>query len=106
MDFDIEIKQHLNQLLEEFGEYKRKNIAKKDNLRQEKNQLDNYFEELSGNYRQALNDLSDEYKAQGMSDVNHTREQLANHFNNKYQKLDNEFEETKAEYRRRAQSLR
>lgn len=106
IDFDNEIKQHLNILLEEFEQYKQRNRNDQTELQNFSNKVSQYFDDLSSDFSQALSGLDEEQKAQGLSSINQSNEMANNHFQRQVQRLQEEFEQTKNEYRQRARSLR
>lgn len=106
MDFDVEIKQHLNMLLEEFGQYKKQNRCDRENLAQISTQTTHYFEGLKQDLSNALSGFDSEDKTRGMNLINESTELLNNHLKKQQWRLENEFEQTKQEYQNRARSLR
>ena len=106
MDFDAEIKQHLDTLLEEFEQYKQRNRTDREELQIFSNKVSQYFDNLSSDFSKALSGLDDSQKAQGLSSITESNEMTQNHFQKQHQRLQEEFEQTKNEYRQRARSLR
>lgn len=107
MDFLDDIRNFENQLLDEFHHYKIQNQRRQDNLNMQHREMNSYFDDLSSGLSSALGDIDEDgLKAQGISSINNSREMLHNHMSRQMNQLNREFEETRDEFRRRAQNLR
>ncbi|MGX5378060.1 hypothetical protein ACWCL1_07450 [Ligilactobacillus sp. LYQ135] len=100
-----EIQKLEEELKDNFHQVEKKYQQQQENLMAQNYYMNNCFEELAMNLRQALQGEDDEFTIQGLNSINVSQDIWYEHFRRQQARLQSEFEQEQDEYYRNLKKL-